>query len=174
MKVFSSMKHVFGQTPGTIYQSKEELLHPYAVKGSMFNSEIKELLPEVEGACQRKAHLLSVRDVEKKTFNIAVVDNDKVSEFKVHYENIDAPDNKVHYENIDAPDKVKFHINVSDMLYADYLNLALKAARLTTHVLKLDGQLKQEKVSSKAWMMQVKRLESEGPQGVKASLDEKG
>jgi FtsZ-binding cell division protein ZapB len=59
------------------------------------------------------------------------------------------------------------------MLYVDYLNLALKVARLTTHVLKLDGQLKQEKVSSKAWMMQVKRLESEGPQGVKASLDEK-
>jgi hypothetical protein len=90
-----------------------------------------------------------------------VVDNDKVSEFKVHY------------ENINAPDKVKFHRNFSDMLYADYISLALKVARLTTHVLKLDGQLKQEKVSNKAWMMQVKILESEGPQGVKASLDEK-
>jgi hypothetical protein len=161
MKVFSSRKHVFGQTPGTVYKSKEDLLHQYVMKGSMENSEIKELLPEVEGTSQRKSHLLSVRDVEKKTFNIAVADNDKVSEFKVHY------------ENIDAPDKVKFHRNVSDMLYTDYLNLALKVARLTTHVLKLDGQLKQEKVSNKAWMMQVKRLESEGPQGAKASLDEK-
>jgi hypothetical protein len=27
MKVLSSRKHVFGQTPGTIYQSKEDLLH---------------------------------------------------------------------------------------------------------------------------------------------------
>jgi hypothetical protein len=161
MKVFSSRKHVFGQTPGTVYQSKEDLLHQYAVKGSMANSEIKELFSELEGTSQRKSHLLSVKDVEKKTFNIAVADNDKVSEFKVHY------------ENIDTPDKVKFHRNVSDMLYADYLNLALKVARLKTHVLKLDEQLKQEKVSSKAWMMQVKRLESEGPQGVKASLDKK-
>jgi hypothetical protein len=72
MKVFSSRKHVFGQTPGTVYQSKEDLLHQYVVKGSMANSEIKELLPEVEGTSQCKAHLLSVRDVEKKTFNIAV------------------------------------------------------------------------------------------------------
>jgi len=116
----------------------------------MENGEIKELLPEVEGTSKCKSHLLLVKDVEKKTFNIAVADNDKVS-----------------------PDKVKFHRNVSDMLYIDYLSLALKVARLTTHALKLDGQLKQENVSNKAWMTQVKRLESEGPQGLKASLDDK-
>jgi hypothetical protein len=151
MKVFSSRKHIFCQTPGKIYQSKEDLLNQYAMKGSMANSEIREIFPEVEGTSQRKPHLLSIRDIEKKTFNIAVVDNDKISEFKVHY------------ENIGAPDKVKFHRNVSDMLYVDYLSLALKVARLTTHALKLDGQLKQEKVSNKAWMTQVKILESEGP-----------
>jgi hypothetical protein len=127
MKVFSSRKHIFGQTSGMVYQSKEDLLHQYVVKGSMDNSEIKEILPKVEGTSQRKAHLLSVRDVEKKTFNIAVADNDKVFEFNVHY------------ENLDALDKVKFHINVSDMLYADYLKLALKVVMLTAHVLKLDG-----------------------------------
>jgi len=27
MKVFNNKKHIFGQTPGTIYQSKEDLLH---------------------------------------------------------------------------------------------------------------------------------------------------
>jgi len=59
------------------------------------------------------------------------------------------------------------------MLYVDYLSLALKVARLKKHALKLYGQLKQEKVSNKAWMTQVKRLESEGPQGLKPSLDEK-
>jgi hypothetical protein len=126
----------------------EDPLHHYVVKGSMENSEIKEIFPKVEGTSQCKSHLLSVRDVEKKTFNIAVVDNDKVSEFKVHY------------ENIGVPDKVKFHINVSHMLYDDYLNLALKVTRLKTHVLKLDGQLTQENVSNKEWMTQVKRLES--------------
>jgi FtsZ-binding cell division protein ZapB len=160
-KVFSSRKYIFGQTPGVVYQSKGDLINQYAMKGSMVNSEIRDLLPEVERTSQHKASLLSVRDVEKKTFNIAVVDDDKVSEIKMHY------------ENIVSPDKVKFHRNVSDMLYSDYLSLALKVARLTTYASKLDGQLKQEKVSSKAWMTQVKKLESEGPQGLKASLDEK-
>jgi hypothetical protein len=68
--------------------------------------------------------------VEKKTLNIVVVDDDKVSEIKIHY------------ENIGAPEKVNFHRNVSDMLYSDYLILGLRVARLTTHALKLDGQLK--------------------------------
>jgi chromosome segregation ATPase len=124
-------------------------------------SEIRDLLPEVERISQHKSSLFSVRDVERKTFNIAVADEDKVSEIKLHY------------ENIGAPDKVKFHRNASDMLYSDYLSLSLRVSRLTTHALKLDGQLKQEKASSRAWQTQVKRLESEGPQGVKASLDEK-
>jgi hypothetical protein len=80
---------------------------------------------------------------------------------------------KLHYENISAPDKVKFHRNTSDMLYSDYLSLSLRVSRLTTHALKLEGQLRQEKASSRAWQTQVKRLESEGPQGVKSSLEEK-
>ena len=49
---------------------------------------------------------------------------------------------KLHYEKIDTPDKVKFHRNTNDMLYSDNLSLILRVSRLTTHALKLDGQLK--------------------------------
>jgi cell division protein FtsB len=90
-----------------------------------------------------------------------VVDEDKVSEIKLHY------------ENIGALEKVKFHRNFSDMLYSDYQSLSLRVSRLTAHALKLDGQLKQEKASNISWKTQVKRLESGGPQGIKDSLDEK-
>ena len=96
----------------------------------MDNSEIRDLLPEVEKISHHKASLLLVRDVERKTFNIAIEDDDKVYEIKMHY------------ENIGAPDKVKFHRNASVMLYSDYLSLSLKVSILTTHALKLDGQLK--------------------------------
>ena len=113
-------------------------MNQYVVKGSMANSEIRDLLPEVEKTSQDKVSLLSFKDVERKTFNIVVADDDKVSEIKMHY------------ENIGAPDKVKFNRNVSDMLYFDYLSLGLKVARLKTHALKLDGQLKHEKASNKA------------------------
>jgi len=44
-KVLSSRKHIFSQTPGAIYQSKEDLMNQYTVKGSMANSEIRDLLP---------------------------------------------------------------------------------------------------------------------------------
>jgi len=96
----------------------------------MANSEIRDLLPKVEKTSQFKASLLVVRDVENKTFNIAVDDDDKVSKIKMHY------------ENIGSPDKVRFHRNVIDMLYSDYQILGLRVARLKTHALKLDGQLK--------------------------------
>jgi hypothetical protein len=129
-RVFSSKKHIFSKTPGEFYQSKEDLMNRYVVKGSMANSEIRDLLLKVEKISQHKYSLFSVRDVERKRFNIAIEDDDKVSEIKMHY------------ENIGAPDKVKFHSNVSDMLYSDYLSLSLKVSRLTTYELKLDGQLK--------------------------------
>jgi hypothetical protein len=160
-RVFSSRKHVYSKTHGVVYQSKEDLMKQYDVKGSMANSERRDLLPKVEKIFQHKSSLLSVRDIERRTFNIAVADDDKVFEIKVHY------------ESIGAPDKVNFHRNVNDMLYSNYLSLGLRISRLKTHALKLDGQLKQEKASSKAWKTHVKILESEGPQGVKASLDEK-
>jgi hypothetical protein len=160
-KLFSNRKHIFSQTLGEVYYSKEYLMNQYVVKGSMDYSEIRDLFPEVEKTSRFKSSFLSVRDVKKKTYNIAVVDDDKVFEIKMNY------------ENISAPNKVKFHRNFSDMLYSDYLSFGLRVTRLITHALKLDGQLKQEKASNKAWMTQFKRLESECPQGVKYSLDKK-
>jgi hypothetical protein len=139
LRVFNSKKHIFSKTPREVYQSKEDLMTQYVVKGRMANSEIRDLFPKVEKISQHTASLSSVRDVERKTFNIAIADDDKVSEIKMHY------------ENIGAPDKVKFHRNASDMLYSDYLSLSMKVSILTRHALKLDGQLKQEKASSKAW-----------------------
>ena len=80
-------------------------MNQYVVKGSMANSEIRDFLLKVENISQHKASLFSVRDVERKTLNIEIADDDKVSEIRMHY------------ENIGAPDKVKFQRNASDMLY---------------------------------------------------------
>jgi hypothetical protein len=101
-----------------------------------------------------------VRDVEKKTFNIAVADQDKVSKIKIKY------------ENASAPHKVKFHRNTSDMLYLDYLGLIPDNSKMSSYALKLEGLLRQDKASNRAWKTKVKRLESKGPQGVKSSLEE--
>jgi hypothetical protein len=115
-------------------------MNQYVLKGSMANIKIRDLLPKVEKISQHKTSLLSIMDVERKIFNIVVADDDKVSEIKMNY------------QNIVSLDKVKFHINVSGMLYSDYLILGMRVARLITHALKLYGQVKQEKESNKAWM----------------------
>jgi len=47
-KVFSSTKHIFSQTSGVVYHSKEDLMNPYDVKVCMANNEIRELFPKVE------------------------------------------------------------------------------------------------------------------------------
>jgi hypothetical protein len=119
---------------------------------------MRDLILEVENISQHKSSLFTVRDIEKRTFNIAVVDEDKVSDIKIRY------------ENIIYQDKVKFHRHMSDMLY---LILILKNSKLLCHMMKLEEQLRQENASRRSWKTQVKRLESEGPKGVKTSLSEK-
>jgi hypothetical protein len=44
---------------------------------------------------------------------------------------------------------------------------------MTSLAAKLEGQLRQEKETNKAWKTQIKRLEAEGCQGLKSLLDEK-
>jgi len=117
-RAFSNKKHIFYKAPGEVYQSKEDLAKQYVVKGSLSVSESRELILEVENISQHRSSLFSVRDIEKKALNIAIADEDKVFEVKLHY------------ENISATDKVKFHRNTTDMLYSDNLGLSLKFSRL--------------------------------------------
>jgi hypothetical protein len=100
---------------------------------------MRDLVPEVEKVSHHKSSLFTVRDVEKRTFDIAVADEDKVSDIKIRY------------DNISSPDKVKFHKNTSDMLYFDYLSLSLKNSKLSSYAMKLEGWLRQEKASNRAW-----------------------
>jgi hypothetical protein len=160
-RTFNNKKHIFDKVARATYQSKEDLEKQYAKKGNFSMNEMRELIPKVENISQHKYSLFIVRYVEKKTFNITIADEDKVSKIKMKY------------ENISAPHKVKFYRNTSDMLYSGYLGLSLKNSNLSTYALKLEGKLRQEKTSNRAWKTQVKRLESEGPHGVKSSLEEK-
>jgi hypothetical protein len=109
------------------YQSKEDLEKHYAEKGNMAMGEMRDLVLEVENVSQQKYSLFTIRDIEKRTFNIEVVDEDKVYEIKIRY------------DNISSLDKVKFHRNTSDMLYSDYLSLRLKNSNLSSYAIKLEG-----------------------------------
>jgi hypothetical protein len=104
-RTFSNKKHIFDKASGAAYQSKEDLTKHDAEKGNLAMNEMRELIPEVENISHHKSSLFKVRDIEKKTFNIVVADEDKVSEIKIKY------------ENIISPYKVKFHMKTNDMMY---------------------------------------------------------
>jgi hypothetical protein len=137
-RTFSSRKYIFENTFEAVYQSKEYLAKQYVEKGNISLGEMKYLIPEVEKVSQNKSSLFIMRDIEKRTFNIAFVNEDKVSEIKIRY------------DNISAPDKVKFHRHTSDMLYSYYLSLSLKNSKLSSHIMNLEEQLRHEKASSRA------------------------
>jgi hypothetical protein len=97
------------------------------------------LIPEVKKSSQHKSSLFAVKEIERKIFNIAIEEEDKVSEIKINY------------DDTSAQDKFQFHRHTSDLLYSDYLNFNLKNAKLTSLAAKLEGHLRQEKAASKAW-----------------------
>jgi hypothetical protein len=130
-KTFSSKKYIFDKTSEAVYQYKEDLEKQYAEKGNIGLGEMRDLVPEVEKTSQNKYSIFMVRDVDKRTFNIAVSYEDKVSEIKIRY------------DNIIAPKKVKFYKNTSDMLYYDYLSLILKNSKMSSYAMKLEGNLRQ-------------------------------
>jgi hypothetical protein len=82
---FNSKKYIFDKASGEAYQSKEDLEKKYVEKGNLAMGEMKYLIPEVENISQHKSSLFTLRDIGKKTFNIAVADEDKVYEIKLKY-----------------------------------------------------------------------------------------
>jgi hypothetical protein len=124
-RTFSSKKYIFDKTSEVVYQSKEDLAKQYAEKGNIALGEMRDLVPEVENIS-----LFIVRDVENRTFNIVVEDEYKVFEINIRY------------DNLSASDKVKLHKHTGEMLYSDYLSLSLNNSKITSYIMKLEGQLR--------------------------------
>ena len=99
---FHSQKYYFDKAHDATYQSKEDLAKQYAEKRNVALGEMRDLFREVEKFSQLKSFLFTVRDIENKTFNIAVAEEDKVSKIKIEY------------DKISAPDKAQFHKQTSD------------------------------------------------------------
>lgn len=62
-------------------------------------------------------------------------------------------------DQVGIPDKVKFHKQASEILYCNLLNSYLSKNKLEEKVIKLEEQVKREKVASKGWKTQAKKLE---------------
>ena len=64
-------------------------------------------------------------------------------------------------DQVGPPDKINFHKQASEILYSDLLNSYLSKTRMEEKVIMLAEQIKREKVASKGWKTQVKKLEAD-------------
>ena len=62
-------------------------------------------------------------------------------------------------DKIGIPDKINFHNQASEILYSYLLKSYLNKSKLENKVTKLEVHIKREKVASKGWKVQVKKLE---------------
>ena len=64
-------------------------------------------------------------------------------------------------DQVGLPDKINFHKKDSEILYFDLLKSYLSKTKLEEKVAKVEEKIKREKVASKGWKTQVKKLEAD-------------
>ena len=92
--------------------------------------EIRKTMP-VENS------LLVVREANDNLFIIATDDKERISQVRIQM------------DKVGLPDKINFHKQASNILYSDLLKSYLSKNKLEEKVIKLEEQIKREKVASK-------------------------
>ena len=90
---------------------------------------------------------MAVREVQGNVFRIATSDVTGVSQVKLQM------------DQVGIPDKIIFYKQPSKVLYSDLLSSYLSKIKLEEKVIKLEEQIKRERVASKGWKTQAKKLE---------------
>ena len=96
-------------------------------------------MQEISKIVPGKSPLLAVREVDNNVFRISTNDKEGVSQVRIQM------------DQVGLPDKINFHKQASEILYFDLLKSYLSKTKLEEKVIKLEEQIKREKVASKGW-----------------------
>ena len=96
-----------------------------------------------------KIPLLVVREADNNVFRIATNDKEGVSQVRIQM------------DEVGLPDKINFHKQASKILYSNLLKSNLSKTKMEEKVIKLEEQVRREKIASKGWKTQVKKLEAD-------------
>ena len=130
-----------------VFNSKEELKASYMEKRKQSMEETRNLLPRVRSLHSPKTSLVSARDVEINTFKLAMVNDKKMSKMEIRL------------DKISIPDKIQLHKQTSDIIYSDLLQAMIRINKLQILIVKLEIQLKHERVENKANTIQIRKLQ---------------
>ena len=81
--------------------------------------------------------MVTVKDHVRNTLNLVVASHDRVSEMRINL------------QNIPVLDKIHLHKQTIEVIYIDLLKSTLKVSKLQATVVRLENQLKQEKIENK-------------------------
>lgn len=133
----------------SLYESKQDLVKKFSEERNISADENFKLMQEVRKRSYASCSLLTIREKENNTLKIDVDDQVKGSQVKIQM------------DTIAILDKINFHKQVSKVLYSDLLKSYLNKTKLENKVAKLEEQVKREKVASKGWKVQVKKMEND-------------
>lgn len=123
---------VFSENHNTLYKSKDDLIKKCTEKKTHSLLQTQNLFPEVRNISQVKFSLISTRGHENNTINIAVADENKVSEVRIKL------------DKLNVRNKINFHKQANIIIYVDLLQSTLEISKLNTKLSKLERELKQE------------------------------
>ena len=135
-------KYISSEEETSKVPSQEELVKDFTDKRSKVVDENNNLMQQIKRTMPIKSTLLAVWESEGNVFRIATIDPTGVSQVKLQM------------DQVGIPDKVNFHKQASEILYLDLLKSYLSK-------IKLEEQIKREKVASKGWKTQAKKLEDD-------------
>ena len=104
-------------------------------------------MQEIRNSILGKSPLLVVREAKSNVFRIATNDKDGVSQVRIQM------------NQARLPDRINFYKQDLEILYSDLLKSYLSKNKSEEKVIKLQEQIKREKVASKGWKTRVQKLE---------------
>ncbi len=100
--------------------------------------------PELRKLSGSKVSLVTVGDLEKGSLNLALTDEQKVSQIHLRM------------DQISVLDKIMFLKQASEVLYVDIMKESLDHHKSLQKISKLEAQLKWEKEANRDWKTKVK------------------
>ena len=140
-------KYTFEQAKSSLYDSKQDMVNKFSKERNLSAKDNFKLMQEVRKNTFTGTSLLTIRERDRNTCKIPIDDQSEGSQVRIQM------------DKIGIPDKINFQKQAFEVLYSNLLKSDLNTSKLENKVIKLEEQIKREKVASKGWKVQVKKLE---------------
>lgn len=128
--VMRYQKYAYADSHEGQFTTKAQLITNYSELKNQLGVDIQNQYPELRKLSSIQTSLITVRDLENVSLNLALIDEDKVAKVQLKM------------DRILVPEKIMFHKGVSEVLYFDLTKETLAHKNSQQKVSRLESQLK--------------------------------